>query len=522
MMDPLHILQFSMISRIINESTSYINHPCIIVFLFIYGLYKSIPYSCHEYIENEFKTWYFDLNNEASIIIPYHIKNYSSGFSSKPVEKTLYSERFQAMNHYILKSQMHKLYSLIEIMNCENSKYFEGNSNYILLPKYNQKIQICEKQNIYFEIFLEKKTDVEDNKKENNNESQLLTKKYIYKISKKGKEHIQDVHLFLEKIVKEYTDEILNKSVQMVFEYQKLIKDDDDRILTLFNEAPFKTNKSFDNIFFEGKPEFIEYISQFSLKNNDDQRKHVQTKYEKYGIPYKSVILLYGDPGCGKTSLIKSTIAYTGRHCILVSWSKIRTCNDFISLFRPLKINNKTYYSNELILVFEDFDATHNNIIKKRKIAKENSGENDENDSISSSSSLLEDNVKAKLMHELKINSVGKYEDEITLEFILNVLDGIIELFDIIVFFTTNDIDSIDPALKRSGRVDRIIHMKKAIPSIIHEMLAYHYNLDENETKIYEETIHNIPPYTHSYSDISQMCNSSHTIEDCLSEITRL
>ena len=247
-MDPLNILHFSMISRIMNESAIYINHPYIIVFVLIYGLYKIIPYSCHEYIENEFKTWFFDLNNEASIIIPYHNKMYSGGFSNKPVEKTLYSERFQAINHYILKSQMHKLFSLIEIINSENSKYFEGNSNYILLPKYNQKIKICEKEHIYFEIFLEK-TDSGDNKKENNTESQLLTKKYIYKISKKGKENIQCINIFLEKIVKEYTDEILNKSTQMVFEYQKLIKDDDDRTLSVFNETPFKTNKSFDNIF---------------------------------------------------------------------------------------------------------------------------------------------------------------------------------------------------------------------------------------------------------------------------------
>jgi SpoVK/Ycf46/Vps4 family AAA+-type ATPase len=366
------------------------------------------------------------------------------------------------------------------------------------------------------------KTDSGDNKKENNTESQLFTKKYIYKISKKGKENIQCINLFLEKIVKEYTDEILNKSTQMVFEYQKLIKDDDDRTISVFNETPFKTNKSFDNIFFEGKSEFIEYISQFSLTQNKGERKSIQAKYERVGIPYKSVILLHGYPGCGKTSLIKSTIAYTGRHCILVSWSKIHTSNDFISLFRPLKINNKTYYSNELILVFEDFDANHNNIIKKRKIAmEEDIHENDGMDS-DASTSTLECKIKAKLMNEFKINPLYKLEDEITLDFILNVLDGIVELFDIIVFFTTNDIDIIDPALKRSGRIDRIINMKKATPSIIKEMLSHHYNLSESEMKQYDDVIDHIPPYKYSYSDISQICNYSHTIGDCLREITKI
>jgi hypothetical protein len=507
-----------------NDSSVFINHPYFIAIASIYILLKMIPYSALSYIEDEFKRWFLDENNECSIIVPYHVKMYSGGFTPKPIEKTLYSERFRAINYYIIKNHLHRLFSLTEIINFENSKYLEDESNYILLPRYNQKIKICEKEDIYFEIFLERKSESENGKKESAEENHILTKKYIYKLYKKGKENIHILHSFLEKLLENYTNEILNKSIQMVFHYQKQMRDEEDEILTLFKEMPFKTNKNFENLFFDGISEFIEYISQFSLKRDPKEREIIQKNYEKAGIPYKSVLLLHGDPGCGKSSLIKATIDYTGRHCILVSWSKIRTCNDFASLFRPLKINQKTYYSNELILVFEDFDANNNDIIKKRKNMKihdeknENKRENEETDS---EISTIEESIKTKILNEFKLTP-QKLEDEITLEFILNVLDGIIELYDIIVFFTTNDIDIIDPALKRTGRIDKIIKMEKANCKNICEMLAHRYNLSETELKKYETEINLVPEYENSYSDISQICNYSKTVEECLSNIVKM
>ena len=136
--------------------------------------------------------------------------------------------------------------------------------------------------------------------------------------------------------------------------------------------------------------------------------------------------MLHGPPGCGKSSLIKSTIKYTNRHCILVPWSKIKTCNDFVSLFRPIKINNKVYNQDELIIVFEDFDANNNDVLKTRKDMKYN---------ISSEINLkdsLEINTK---FEEMIKNQMIKTNDELSLEYILNLLVGIVELNNIIVLF---------------------------------------------------------------------------------------
>jgi len=259
---------------------------------------------------------------------------------------------------------MNKLFSLTEIINFENTRYAEDNSDFILLPKHNQKMKICEKENIMFEILVEENNS-DDEKTEKSKEKNIHTKKYIYKLSKNGKDSIHSLNSFLEKIVNNYLDEIVNKKKQMVFEYKKTIKDDDDKYSIIFNETPFKSNKSFDNIFFEGKEEFLEDLSKFSKKN--ERRESIIEEYKRNGIPYKGVYLLYGDPGCGKSSLIKASIDYLQRNCILVEWTKIKTCNDFISLFRPIKLNNKTYDSNEFIIVFEDFDANNSDIVKIRE-----------------------------------------------------------------------------------------------------------------------------------------------------------
>ena len=53
--------------------------------------------------------------------------------------------------------------------------------------------------------------------------------------------------------------------------------------------------RSFDGIFFQEKKDFLKNLDFFI--NNKDY-------YIKKGKPYRKTILAYGEPGCGKTSLI--------------------------------------------------------------------------------------------------------------------------------------------------------------------------------------------------------------------------
>jgi ATP-dependent Zn protease len=455
----------------------------------------------------EFKNWFLD-ENVSSITIPYHVKTYSGGFNNRSIDKVLYSDRFRSISHYIKKYHLEKLYSITENINFENTKYLEDNCNFILLPNNKQKIIIDEINEIYFEITIDENTDSEEDKKDQTKVGTKSSKKYIYKLTKRGKNSIDILTTFLEKVVAEYQNDIVNKIVQTVFEYKKCIIDDDDKHNAVFSETVFQTNKTFDNIFFEDKENYIDFISPFMMSNNSE----VKAKYEKTGDTFKAAILLYGPPGCGKSSLIKATIKATGRHCILVPWTKIKTCSDFVSFFRPMNINNRTYKQNELIIVFEDFDANENEIIKVRN-------------------GLLEKKKREIIHNYTKIDTenvidfqlmVKKFEDELTLEYILNVLDGIVELTNTIVFFTTNDFDIIDPALKRSGRINYILKMERATRRIIREMIAFHFSVSNSTLDKYKTQINRIPENCISCSDISEICNNSKTIIECLQKIARL
>lgn len=503
-MDPVQIIQVSILSKIINEPSNMFSNPYIFIGLILFLCSRMVPYSIYISIENSLIKRFFD-ENESSITIPYHIKTYNGFSSVKAIEKTLYSNRFRAINYHIKKNHLHKLFSMNEIINFENTKYLECTSDFILVPKDKQKILLDEKEEIYLEILLENNKDTSEEKNgKSSDETSNSTKRYIYKLSKKGKTSIASINQFLDDTGKEYEAEIINKTVHTVFEYKKSMGENDgDNQMMVFSETPFKTNKSFNNIFFEEKEKYLDFIEPFTIGSK--RKEIIQEKYEKTGNIFKAVVLLHGPPGCGKSSLIKATVKHTGRHCILVPWTKIKTCNDFISFFRPIKIHNRVYKQNELIIIFEDFDANENEIIKIREGLKK--------DKITIKNSESTKDKTLELIHALKI------EDELTLECVLNVLDGIVELNDSIVFFTTNDIDIIDPALKRSGRINYILNMKYASRRMIIEMVAYYFSVP---IRTISKRINKIPEYKISYSDISEICNHSTTVEECIEKIITL
>ena len=491
--------------------------------------------------------WWFE-KDESSIVIPYHTKVYSSCL--KPVERTIYSERFHAITYHILKHHLCDFSFMHENIQFENtSSYYDNGSDFILLPKHTNRIKIFgdslgKDSSIFFEVVLDKeKSDIQHRPGEKDNDkcgiSRMSPKKYVYKLSKPGRQSLKLLHEFLESLVKTYKLEVVNKPTQHIFEFISAVKDDDDKIAVKIKESPFHTNKTFQNIFFERKEELIHFISKFnSLKHNDQKdveyRESVKAEYKRTGNPYKATIMLYGEPGCGKTSLIKAIVEYTGRHCVLVSWSKIKTCTDFVSLLRPMKIGYKEYQQSELIIVFEDFDANTCEVLKTRANLKKRKNSDNVTSSSSSSSSVAEEEIEEvttkssefedlgpdasslksiqKQLEKLMspIVSIPSIPDELTLDYILNVLDGIAELYDSIIFFTTNDIESIDPALKRPGRIDLILKMERISNKMIKEYMEHRYNCVLQDSQI--DIINKLPKERYSYADFSELCNDNDLI----------
>lgn len=134
--------------------------------------------------------------------------------------------------------------------------------------------------------------------------------------------------------------------------------------------------------------------------------------YEDRGIPYRRGYLLYGPPGCGKTSFTQ-VIAGELRQdvCMLSLSDKGLTDSTLASSLRDAPMN--------AIILLEDVDAVF--------VARET-----------------------------------KSETHVTFSGLLNAIDGVASQEGRMLFMTTNHIERLDPALIRPGRCDVRVELKKA------------------------------------------------------------
>jgi len=165
-----------------------------------------------------------------------------------------------------------------------------------------------------------------------------------------------------------------------------------------------------DSIFIEDqkKKELLERLDNF--KNNEEW-------YKGNGIPYQLGVLLYGQAGTGKSSLIKVIASYLDYPIYYLDSSSISNIEYAVSSL-----------PEKSLLVIEDIDS--NSVTHQRKEEKENK------DATIESANLLKDMMKASLSS------------------ILNSLDGIFSSHGRILIATTNHIEKLDNALIRPGRID--------------------------------------------------------------------
>ena len=164
---------------------------------------------------------------------------------------------------------------------------------------------------------------------------------------------------------------------------------------------------------------FLEKHKKELLLNTIDDFLSKEQWYVNHGIPYQLGILLYGDPGTGKTSLIKAIAAYLSYAIYYLPGSEIYKIEKSM-----LSLPDKS------ILVIEDIDT--NNLVKPRTISK--------------NKTTINENDK----HDELINTYFK----MGLSGVLNSLDGLFSVHGRILIATTNHIEMLDPALIRPGRID--------------------------------------------------------------------
>jgi len=239
------------------------------------------------------------------------------------------------------------------------------------------------------------------------------------------------------------------------------------------------------------------------IKRRLDFFLHNKEWYVKKGIPYTFGLLLHGEPGCGKTSVIKAISNMTGRHIVNLGFHEHLTKTQMEHLFLDPSLHVSTHSSNNTveqytipihkrIYVIEDIDCGNNNIVFDRELQKQlhphqgsPSLENENQTPTIPTPAFPTNNTVpmaggsglTKQQQEAQKKLIQQSQNEkITLAFLLNLLDGVLETPGRILIMTSNYPEKLDRALIRPGRIDLSLHFKKCDQSTVIEMYDDFYN----------------------------------------------
>lgn len=235
---------------------------------------------------------------------------------------------------------------------------------------------------------------------------------------------------------------------------------------------------TFENSYFRNKKEIISKIDFFL--NNEEW-------YKDRGIPYNLGILLYGEPGGGKSRFIKQLINYTKRHAIDI---KLNDGFDFDALRHLIQNENidtdHIIEQKNRIIIFEDIDAVGETLKDRKLKEKEKKNKNTGSEMLETlnkmaksqnkeTNNIDESDIKSKF---IKVESGNMCETNNNLSYFLNILDGLNECNGRIIIMTTNRINYLDEAIIRPGRIDIKIECTKCTTEDIDGVLKCFYKDD--------------------------------------------
>lgn len=319
----------------------------------------------------------FTNNNVYDKVCEYIYNKYNQSFNNIEYIQNIKKPRYDFKTR---KNTKQESFSIIRPSDCDISIEYNDKSIRILIETiYNDKNNI---QKLYvsnhcesFDVILQKMTLYSDNK-------DILI------------QFVNDSIKYVEDRINSYK-KINNDTIRTFYWKQEY--------WSLFS----KTHKRpLDTLYLKNGviEETMNKINKFLDTNTRDQ-------YIQYGIPYKSVYLLYGVPGGGKTTLINCIAAETDADiCIIPITSDLKD-SDLISAFSELSVSDD---DKQQIVVIEDIDC----IFDEREA-------NDHNN--------------------------------ITLQTLLNCLDGLTCVEGLLLFITANKPEVLDYALIRSSRIDHKI-----------------------------------------------------------------
>ena len=241
----------------------------------------------------------------------------------------------------------------------------------------------------------------------------------------------------------------------------------------IFTMKKFQTNRKFSNLF---GPEIsvVKKRVEFFIKNKN--------WYDEKGIPYTLGLLLSGQAGAGKTSSVKCLANETGRHIVNINLNNDITktqldnlfFNEVISVLNPSTSQTEKYSIplDQRIYVLEDIDC-QSDLVMERTL-KNSVDKKDQPEEVSALQSVKTNPNKPDTYGNR--SAIGS--EKLDLSFLLNILDGVLEIPGRIVIMTSNYIEQLDRALIRPGRIDIIADFKKCMNHTLIEMMEFFFDIE--------------------------------------------
>lgn len=485
----IDILKFNLLSSLMSADklNKYLTMSNLFIFSFLYVLLNYYDYIFKLYKQHKYN--HIIIEGSRSI-------NYSRSFCRYD---NLFSTRFRAIWYFIQKNmESLNISSIKEITNetanyNDYGDYLENNNsnNYTDMFYVNQEKSFQLSNNIYCKVILDN-SHIESNDEKNKN----IVKENIVLDIFSEKLSVYELNDFINNLVNNF-EKFQNKSRKDKLFIYSLVNNSNSDYYNDKNrekdynwqEIEFKSNKTFDKLFFDNKQEFLDKINFF--ENNEEY-------YNKFGIPYTLGISLEGHPGTGKTSIIKCLANYLQRHLVIINLNKIKTCDELNNIFyeNTYCLNNTKNSINfkKKIYVFEDIDCCMN-IVKQRRDKNSNEESNKElnssseiysdsdsdSDSYSNSNNSKKSKINKRKKFEKLLSKLNKKDDKLTLGHILNLIDGIKECPGRIIILTSNYMDKIDYALRRPGRIDINIKMDYINTQNLNDFYKFYYNEDMSD-----------------------------------------
>ena len=400
-------------------------------------------------------------------------------------EDTHLSTRFKAVMHYIGINSNQTITGVIEnIQTRWSNKTNDYTEDRNITWKINQSTKFKITKDIYGIIYYYKKEkySIDNNKMNYIDISELVISSSKFN-TKYLTQWIEDTLDEYDKFIK---GKILDKQYLVEVTYNKKSKDID------YMYTPWTSNVTFENRFFTNKDKIVENINFFI--NNKDW-------YKERGIPYTLGILLWGEPGCGKTGFIKSIMNMTKRHGINIKLNNKFDMNLLKDIIYDEELGTDLVIpQDKRIIIFEDIDCmsdiTTDRDIKKQQKEDKQMKKKDKKDNDSDDED--EDDTN----------------DDNNLSNLLNILDGLQECTGRIIIMTTNKPEMLDKALVRPGRIDYKLHFTKATINDITNILNHYWNIDYDGYKFTKDL-----ETKFSHADIVNMCRSSNTLLDTINKL---